>query len=316
MSPDVWRLIATRLGSLVATLLVASIAIYGALFLAPGNPATLLAGGHATPALLRAIDRREHLNEPFLARYWHWLVGLLHGNLGQSFLYRESVTTLLAGRVENTVFLVVYAATLIIVGGVVLGLLAALFRRTGAVITVATSVGLATPSFVAAIILITVFAVDLKWFPVFGAGSGFVDQLRHLTLPALALSLSWLAYTAQLTKAAVTAELAREHVETARSRGIRDRHVVTRHVLRNAMIPITTVSGLTIAGLIAGDVVVEQAFGINGLGSFLVQSALQKDFASVQAVSLLLVTAFVVINSAVDLWSLALDPRLRAGTQR
>lgn len=306
-----WRLLGARLVSLVLTLVVASVAIYGALFLAPGNPATLLAGGHATPALLAAIDRQEHLNEPFFSRYWQWMVGLLHGNLGTSFLYRVPVATLLAGRVANTVFLVLYAALIIIVGGVVLGLLAALYRRVGTLITVATSIGLAIPSFVAAIFLITFFAVDLKWFPVFGSGSGFFGQLWHLTLPAVALALSWLAYTAQLTKTAVREELAREHVETARSRGIKNRHVVTRHVLRNAMIPIMTVSGLTVAGLIAGDVVVEQAFGINGIGSFLVQSALDKDFASVQAVALLLVSAFVVVNSVVDLWSLLLDPRLR-----
>jgi peptide/nickel transport system permease protein len=211
---------------------------------------------------------------------------------------------------------VLYAALFIIVGGVALGLLAALYRRTGVVITILTSVGLAIPSFVAAIFLITFFAVDLKWFPVFGAGSGFVDQLWHLTLPAIALAISWLAYTAQLTKAAVREELSREFVETARSRGIKGRHVVFRHVLRNAMIPIMTVSGLTVAGLIAGDVVVEQAFGINGLGSFLVQSALQKDFASVQAVALLLVAAFVVINSLVDFSSLLLDPRLRQRISR
>jgi len=214
--------------------------------------------------------------------------------------------------VLNTVFLVVYASILIIVGGVALGLLAALRRRTGVVITVGTSIGLATPSFVAAIILITIFAVNLKWFPVFGAGTGFAGRLSHLTLPAIALALSWLAYTAQLTRAAVHEELGKEHVETAHSRGIKQRRVVSRHVVRNAMIPITTVSGLTVAGLIAGDVVVEQAFGINGLGSFLVQSALDKDFASVQAVALILVTAFVVINVIVDLWSLVLDPRLRA----
>lgn len=311
-----WRLIGERLISLVVTLLVASVAIYGALFLAPGNPATLLAGGHATPAVLRAIERTEHLNEPFLTRYWDWLVGVVHGNLGESFLYREPVTTLLASRVENTVFLVIYAAILIILGGVALGLLGALRRRAGVVVTVATSIGLGIPSFVAAIILITVFAVNLRWFPVFGAGTGFFDQVHHLTLPAVALAISWLAYTAQLTKAAVREELSREHVETARSRGIRNRHVVTRHVLRNAMIPITTVSGLTVAGLIAGDVVVEQAFGINGLGSFLVQSTLQKDFASVQAVSLILVAAFVIVNGIVDAWSLLLDPRLRAGVGR
>ncbi|MDE3064981.1 MAG: ABC transporter permease [Acidobacteriota bacterium] len=307
-----WRLIGARLASLVVTLLVASVAIYGALFLAPGNPATLLAGGHATPAVLAAIERQEHLNQPFVTRYWDWLVGVLHGNLGQSFVYREPVTTLLSGKVENTLFLVLFASVLIIAGGLVLGVTAALRPRAGGAITVATSVGLGTPSFVAAILLITVFSVKLGWFPVFGAGSGFLDQLWHLTLPAVALAISWLAYTAQLTKAAVREELGKEHVETARSRGISGRHVITRHVVRNAMIPITTVSGLTVAGLIAGDVVVEQAFGINGLGSFLVQSTLQKDFASVQAVSLILVAAFVVVNGVVDLWSLALDPRLRA----
>jgi len=306
-------LVASRLVTMVATLVVASVAIYGALFLAPGNPATLLAGGHATPGLIRAIERQEHLNESFPVRYWHWLVGVLHGNLGTSFVYREPVTVLLAGRVINTVFLVIYASLLIIIVGVGLGLVSALRRRLGTVITVVTSVGLATPSFVAAIILITVFAVDLKWFPVFGAGTGFLDRLSHLTLPAVALATSWMAYMAQLTKAAASEELAKEHVETARSRGIKERHIVTRHVLRNAMIPIATVSGLTVAGLIAGDVVVEQAFGINGLGSFLVQAALQKDFASVQAVALILVATFVIVNAIVDFWSLLLDPRIRAG---
>lgn len=305
-------LVGNRLVSLAVTLLVASVAIYGALYLAPGDPATLLAGGHATPSVIASIARQEHLNQPFVVRYWDWLAGVLHGNLGESFLYKQPVASLIAGRVLNTVFLVAYASILIIVGGVALGLLAALRRRTGVAITVGTSIGLATPSFVAAIILITIFAVNLKWFPVFGAGTGFAGRLSHLTLPAIALALSWLAYTAQLTRAAVHEELGTEHVETAHSRGIKERRVISRHVVRNAMIPITTVSGLTIAGLIAGDVVVEQAFGINGLGSFLVQSALDKDFASVQAISLILVTAFVVVNAIVDLWSLVLDPRLRA----
>lgn len=306
-------LIIGRLVSLVATLIVASVAIYGALFLAPGDPATLLAGGHVTPQVLAAIQRQEHLNEPFVVRYWDWFVGVVHGNLGSSFVYREPVTALLAGRVLNTLFLVVYASLIIIVGGVALGLLSALRRRLGVFITVVASVGLATPSFVASIILITIFAVDLKWFPVFGAGTGFFDRLSHLSLPAVALATSWMAYMAQLTKTAASEELTRDHVETARSRGIKGRHIVARHVLRNAMIPIATVSGLTVAGLIAGDVVVEQAFGINGLGSFLVQAALQKDFASVQAVALILVATFVIVNAFVDFWSLLLDPRIRAG---
>ncbi len=305
------RLIVGRLAMLVVTLAVASLAIYGALYLAPGNPATLLAGGHATQGELALISRQLQLDEPFVVRYWHWLDGLLHGNLGESFVYREPVASLLAPRAVNTVFLVLYAAVIIIVGGLGLGLLGALFKRVGTGVTVLTSVGLATPSFVAAIILITLFAVDWKIFPVFGGGAGFVDRLDHLTLPAVALALSWLAYTSQLAKTAIQGELGKEHVETAKGRGIKRRHIVSRHLLRNAMIPITTVSGITIAGLIAGDVVVEQAFGVNGLGSFLVDAALDKDFASVQAVALILVTTFVVVNAIVDVWSLFLDPRLR-----
>ncbi len=305
------RVLVERLVGLVLTLLVGSFLIYGAMYLAPGTPAAVVAGGHATSSELQSIRHQLHLNEPFFVRYWDWLDGVLHGNLGRSFVYREPVTLLLSGRVMNTVFLVVFAALLIITGGVVLGLLAALRRRLGIVITAGMSVGLAVPSFVAAIVLISVFAVDLKWFPAASTGTGFFGQLHHMTLPAIALALSWLAFTGQLTKAAVREELAKDQVETAQSRGIKPRHVVTRHVLRNALIPITTVSGITVAGLIAGDVVVEQAFGINGLGSFLVQAVEQKDFASVQAVALILVTAFVVVNGIVDVGNRFLDPRLR-----
>ena len=208
-------------------------------------------------------------------------------------------------------FLVIYASILILGIGITLGLFSALRRRLGSVATVATAVGMATPAFVAAIVLILVFAVDLGWFPVFGAGAGFADRLWHLTLPAIALALSWVAYVTQITKASVREELGREHVETARSRGIPWRLIVSRHVFRNALIPVTTVAGLTVAGLIAGAVVVEDAFGLNGIGSLLVQAALQKDFAVVQAIALLLVTTFVIANAVVDLVNGLLDPRVR-----
>ncbi len=305
------RFILTRVAALVVTLLVASFLIFAALYLAPGDPATLLAGGRATPALLEQIRVQNHLNDPVWARYWDWLSGAVRGDLGESFIYRQSVTSLLAPRAGTTIFLVVYAAIIILSVGITLGLSSALRRRLGAVVTVGTAIGMATPAFVAAILLITVFAVNLGWFPVFGSGEGFVDRLWHLTLPAIALAFAWVAYVAQITKAAVREELTREHVETARSRGIPGLLIVRRHVLRNAMIPITTVAGLTVAGLIAGAVVVEQAFGLNGLGSFLVQAAGQKDFAVVQAIALLLVATFVIANALVDLVNGLLDPRLR-----
>ena len=303
--------VAKRLVALVLTLLVASFLIYGSLYLAPGDPATQLAGGRATPEVLEQIRERYQLDEPFLTRYWDWLTNVLQGDLGQSFVYRQDVSSLLAPRVGNTVFLVLYAALLILGVGVTLGLASALRRRVGSVVTAATAIGMATPAFVAAIVLITVFAVNLGWFPVFGAGTGFLGRLWHLTLPAVALAFAWVAYVTQITKASVREELSREHVETARSRGIPPRLIVRRHVFRNALIPITTVAGLTVAGLIAGAVVVEQAFGISGLGSFLVQAASQKDFAVVQAIALLLVATFVIANAIVDLLNGLLDPRLR-----
>ncbi len=306
------RFIAFRLLGLVVTLLVASFIIYGALYVAPGDPATLLAGGHATPQVLATIHKQYHLDDPFLVQYWHWLEGVLHGDLGQSFVYHESVTTLVRQRLGVTAELIFYSSVLILGIGIGLGILGGLSSRGSSLITGATSVGLAIPSYVAAIVLVTAFAVDEQWFPVFGNGSGVGGSIHHLTLPAIALALSWTAFVAQLTKAAVIVELDSEHVDTARSRGLRESVVIRRHVVRNAMIPITTVAGLTVAGLVAGDVVVEHAFGLGGIGSFLVQAASQKDFAVVQALSLLMVAIFVVVNTGVDIINGLLDPRIRA----
>jgi peptide/nickel transport system permease protein len=307
------RVVLTRLGGLLATLLVASVVIYGALYLAPGDPSTLLAGNKATPRTLESIREQWHLDDPIYERYWVWLTGVVQGDLGESFTYKQSVGSLISDRLSTTALLITYAFLLVLVGGVLLGVVSALFPRAGAGITVLTSIGIATPSYVAAIFLITYFAVELGWFPVFGDGSGFFGRLEHLTLPAVALALAWIAFVAQLTKAAVHEEADRDHVQTARSRGLGEATIVRRHIARNALIPITTVLGITIAGLVAGTVVIEQSFNLNGIGSLLVQATASKDFALVQGISLLLVAIFVVVNMAVDVVNAALDPRLRAG---
>jgi peptide/nickel transport system permease protein len=190
--------------------------------------------------------------------------------------------------------------------------------RRGAVDTgvlIGTSVLAAIPSFVAAILLLSVFAVNLGWFPAIGAGEGFADRLWHLVLPAVALAASALAIVARVTRVSVREELEREHVQTAVSRGIPWRLVVRRHVLRNAAIPIATVSGLTITSLIALAAVVERAFGINGIGATLVQAAASKDLALVQGIALVLVAAFVVGNTIVDLLYAVLDPRVALGSR-
>ena len=309
------RFVARRLVMLLASLLVASFVIFAALYAAPGNPISALSGGRSLPAASMAVlEQRYHLNDPFFVQYWYWLNGALHGNFGISITLRENVSTLIASRIWTTAGLVAYASVLIVIFGIGLGVLSGLRRGlvdTGTLLI--TAVSAAIPGFVAAIVLILVFAVNLGWFPALGNGTGLVGNLRHLTLPAVALAISSLAIVARVTRAAVRTEASREHVQTAVSRGIPARLRIRRHVLRNAAIPITTITGITIASLIALDAVIETAFSLNGLGAYLVQSAQSKDLAVVQGISLVLVTAFVVVNLVVDLLYAVLDPRVTLG---
>ncbi len=311
------RFLLRRFLMLIAALLVSSFVIFSALYVAPGNPLATLSGGRALPPeAIAVLEHRYHLDQPFFVRYFEYIKGVLHGDLGYSIIHREDVSTLVGSRIGTTLELVLYASFLIILIGVGLGLIGGLrpgVTDTGVVIT--STVSAAIPSFVAAIVLVSVFAVNLGWFPTQGNGVGAFDQFKHLTLPAIALSLSSMALVARVTRTSVREEMQHEHVQTAVSRGIKSSAIIRRHVLRNAAIPITTVAGLTIASLIALDAVVELAFSLNGLGSYLVQAAQSKDFAVVQGISFVLVAAFVIVNTVVDLLYALLDPRVKLGTK-
>ncbi|MFB7211340.1 ABC transporter permease [Streptomyces sp. NPDC056255] len=307
--------LARRLAALAAVLLAASFLVYGLLYMVPGGPMAFLLGSRSgTPEQIAAIRREYRLDDPFLIRYAGWLGDALHGDFGRSLVYRQDVADLMSTRLGTTALLVLYSTVVIVVVGVGLGLLGALRRGpVDAVISVVTSFFLATPGFVVGVLLVIVFSLGLGWFPVFGPGSGFGDRLYHLTLPAIALSLGSAAFLARITRASVTTELRREHVETAHARGFGPRHIVRRHVLRNASIPVVTVTGLAVASLIAGSVVVENIFALDGLGSLLVRAILQRDFAVVQGVVLVLVAVFVLINLLVDICYSLIDPRLSPG---
>jgi peptide/nickel transport system permease protein len=309
------RFLLRRFIMLVASLLVASFVIFASLYLAPGNPLAALSGGRSLPpSSVHALEVRYHLDKPFLAQYWYWLTSALHGDLGVSITLRENVSTLIGSRVWTTAGLVLYASLLIVILGIGLGVVSGL--RPGVADTTAlivTAISAAIPSFVAAIVLILLFAVKLGWFPTLGNGTDLLSNIRHFTLPAVALAISSLAIVARVTRASVRAESGREHVQTAISRGIPGRTVLRRHVLRNAAIPITTITGITIASLIAVSAVVETAFGLNGMGAYLVQAAESKDIAVVQGISLVLVAAFVVVNLVVDVAYAVLDPRVTLG---
>lgn len=309
------RFLMGRAGVLGATLLVASFLVFAALFLAYPDPIPFLTRGHAvTPQAEAALRAQYHLDDPFLQRYVSWLGGVVQGDLGQSVLSSETVGGAIVERAGTTLLLIAYSGLLIVVFGLGAGIVAGTARGPlGALARAATRVGLAVPSFVVGPALIALFAVDLGWFPVFGAGSGLLDQLWHLTLPALALSLMLAAYVGRVTTVAVWEEYDREHVETARARGISERTILRRHVVRNALIPVTTATAVTVASLLSGAVVVETIFGLNGLGSLLLESVLGGDFPMVQGVVLVCVAALVVTNLALDVVYAALDPRVAGG---
>ena len=302
-----------RLGVMAATLLVSSFVIYGALYLAPGSPLAALSGGkNLPPSAVRVLDRRFDLNQPFLERYWHWLTGVLHGDFGYSVVHQSNVSTLLSQELPITAELILYAALLTVVFGILLGTLSAL--RPGKIddfVLTLTAGSAAMPAFVAGIVLILVFSVDLGWLPALGQGAGFVSRIRHLTLPAVAMALAGFALIARVTRTSMREQLQNEHVQTAVSRGVGYGQIVRRHVMRNAAIPIVTSFVVVFATLVALDPVVESVFSISGIGGTLVNDALEKDIPSVQGVCLVLVAAFVVINTVVDLAYRVLDPRLK-----
>ena len=313
MSRSIGPWLARRVLGGVLTIGVASVVIYGSLRLVPGDPAAALAAGRRlSPEQLDALREKYRLDEPFLTGFADWITDVLRGDLGTSAVYQDSVNTLLAGRLPVSVFLILYSAVLTVLLGLTVALVGAVRGGgTARLTTGLTSGAVATPPFVAAVVLLSVFAVELGWFPVTGAGTGFVDRLWHLTLPALAMALVAFGVLARVAQATFVEQLRREHVEVARSRGVRSADIVRRHVVRNSLGPVLTLVGLLVASLFVGTVVVETAFGINGIGSFLVSSVNRQDFPVVQAIALIGVTLFVVLSTLVDVLLPVVDPGMR-----
>ncbi|GAA2445114.1 ABC transporter permease [Agromyces soli] len=312
--PPLTRTVLARLGGMLLTLFLASVVIYSAVLLT-GDPIAALAGGaKPTPELIEQIRAAYHLDDPLWSRYWQWLTSAVQGDFGRSFVYKTEVMTLLAPRFGLTLQLVLLTVLIILVFGVGSGVVAAL--RGGAVdrtVAVLTSLGMALPTFVVAILLIWIFAKSLGWFPVYGEGGGGWDRVWHLVLPAVSLAVLFIAYLSRVTRSALVAQVHSEHVETARVRGIPRSRIFRVHVFRNAAPQILAISGTTIAGLFAASAIAEVAFGLGGIGSLLVQAAARADLPVVQIVSLLLVTIFVVLNAIADLCSALIDPTSVAG---
>lgn len=305
--------LARRLGALVLTLVISSFVIFAGMYAAPGDPLTFLIKNpeDRTPDRVAAVRAAYHLDDSFLSQYFSWLKGVLHGDLGTSFVYKQPVAELMTTRLPVTLTLVAMAALLFVVVGVLLGVVSALKRgtTTDAAITGVTTFLTSVPNFVVALVLVSVFSVQLGWFDVSGSGDGFGDRLYHLTLPAIALAIGAFAVVSRVTRQTMVEQQSLEHVDVARSFGLPARRIVRRHVLRNSLGPVLTMCGLIVASMLAGTVVIESVFGLGGVGSMLVDSINAHDFPVVQAILLYMVLAYMAVTVVVDLLYPLIDPR-------
>jgi peptide/nickel transport system permease protein len=291
-----------------------SFGVFALLYVAPGDPITILIGTRPhTPETVALLRHQYHLDQPFFTQYWTWLRNAVHLQFGDSIQTRLPVTDELRARLPVSLLLGGYAFVLTMAAGVGLGMVAAL-RRGGLAdraIVSSSVVSLSMPAYASAILLLYLFAIVLPWFPAFGKGTGFFDELRHLTLPAIALAVVSGAFVVRHTRAAMVNVLDQDYVTFALARGIRRRRVLLRYALRNAVIPIITISGLTFAALVTGAVLAEVVFSVPGIGSLLVKSATSEDLPMIQGVAMVIAVVIMTSNLIADLLYFVLDPRIR-----
>jgi peptide/nickel transport system permease protein len=308
--------LAKRLATFLATLLVASVIVFGVLELLPGSVAQVMLGDTATPEAIAALEAKLGLDRPAAARYFDWIVGWLRGESAISVSYDTPVAQLIAERMQVTLPLALLAMALTVVAALAFGLYAAAHHnKLGDVSVMAASqLGLSIPNFWFAILLILLFAVQLQWvgaggFP--GWEEGLWPGLKALILPALSLAVVQAAILARVTRSAVVDVMREDYVRTARAKGLSKRQVLWRHVLGNAMIPVLTIMGLQFANLITGTIVVENVFVLPGIGRLVFQAIANRDLVVVRDVVMLLAAIVVIVNFVVDVLYAAIDPRLK-----
>ncbi len=303
-----------RLLQLIPVLFLASIAVFAIVRLSPSDPAILLAGGRqSSPETLAAIRVKYRLADPLPRQYLAWAAGALRGDLGESFRLKQSVSAMIRQRLPVTLQLIAMSMILSLAAAVPLGVAAAANRSRALdrIITGFALVALSSPVFLTGILGILVFAYYLGWLPAFGSGSGLAENLRYLLMPSIALALNMLALSLRVTRNGMIEALASNYVQTAVAKGLPRRVVLLKHALRNALIPLSTVTGLQIGFLLTGTVLVEYTFGIGGIGSLLVNGIQSSDYPVIQGATLFVVAAFLLVNLAVDLLYAAIDPRIR-----
>ncbi len=308
--------IVRRILATIPVMAIVALFVFSLLYIAPGDPAVVIAGDQATPQDVERIRTALGLDRPFLERFGEWSWRIVRGDLGTSMFTGLPVTQLIGQRLEPTLSLMVVTLILAIVVAVPMGVVAA--WKAGSLLDRALMAfavfGFSVPVFVVGYVLAYVFALELEWLPVQGYtpfSQGFWPWLENLVLPAIALGCVYIALIARITRASMLEVLQQDYIRTARAKGLGQRSVLFLHALKNAAVPIVTVIGIGVALLIGGAVVTESVFAIPGLGRLTIDAILRRDYPVIQGVVLLFSFVFVLVNLVVDLVYTLLDPRIR-----
>jgi len=308
-----------RLFGVIVIVLVVSFLVFSLLALSPGSVvATLLGSRPSTPDLVAALKAKYHLNDPFLVQYWHWLVGVLHGDFGRSTQSGATVTSVIADHLPVTLEVAVYTLVLVVGIGIPAGMVAGIRwgSRFDKGVSALTVFGMSAPGFAVGIVLVYLLGVKVALFPVYGAGgSSPVDRIEHLTLPAIALAFGLIAIIVRQTRAATLNVMRQDYVTFARARGVSPTRILVRYALRNTALPIVTSAGLLLIVAISGAVLIETVFSLQGAGQLMVQSVTAKDVPVVQGLAIFIALFVVVVNLLVDAAALIIDPRTRVAAR-
>jgi peptide/nickel transport system permease protein len=305
-----------RILSTLPVMGIVALFVFSLLYIAPGDPAAVIAGDQASPADVERIRQGLGLDRPFLVQFGTWLWNILHGDLGTSIFTNLPVAKMIAQRIEPTFSLMAITLVLTILVAVPLGVVAAWKAGSWVDRTIMAFAVFAfsLPVFVVGYVLAYVFALQFEWLPVQGytpLAAGLWPWLQNLILPALALGSVYIALIARITRASMLEVLQQDYVRTARAKGLGQRNILFVHALKNAAVPIVTVIGIGIALLIGGAVVTESVFAIPGLGRLTIDAILRRDYPVIQGIVLLFSFLYVLVNLMVDVTYTLVDPRIR-----
>jgi peptide/nickel transport system permease protein len=311
-----WAYVARRILATVPVLGIVALVVFSILHIAPGDPAAVIAGDHATEEQVLAIRAKLGLDLPLHEQFVLWAGNVARGDLGVSIFSNRPVADLFLQRLEPSIALAILTTIIAVMFAVPIGVIAA--WKAGSwidrgVMSFAV-LGFSFPVFVVGYVLIYIFAMKLKLLPIQGyrpMADGLWPFLRHLILPSFALGLSFMALIARITRASVLEVLSQDHIRTARAKGLPARRLLFSHALPNAAVPIVTIVGVGVALLLGGVVVTESVFAIPGLGRLVVDAILQRDYPVIQGVLLLFSATYVVVNLIIDLLYVVFDPRIR-----